>query len=257
MNLHLFLFFCCITALKAEMMFTKNEGEDLKISFSIARKEGDRMYLCRNTCKKEDILIETNGNRVQSGRYTIRYDSDLYVTITELTKTDMGRYRCGVSNGSSSDSSQDFELRVRELCEGEVTSGKPRVYNSIEGGSVTVTCSLSAAEQNKKFLCKEQCNKVLIETNSKAKSDRYSIDYGSRRFFNVTITQLTKSDSGRYRCGVGRQMSQNTCEEFEITLTNSYTLPLVVSLVVTGLLATFLLLLYKWKIRTSSNCCSL
>uniref|UniRef100_A0A7N8Y5X3 Immunoglobulin V-set domain-containing protein n=1 Tax=Mastacembelus armatus TaxID=205130 RepID=A0A7N8Y5X3_9TELE len=124
----------------------------------------------------------------------------------------------------------------------------------------------------------EQCNKVLIETNSKAKSDRYSIDYGSRRFFNVTITQLTKSDSGRYRCGYvlyfinlkppptpSGFLYQTeafltvtwwafSCFHSPMSTFLGYTLPLVVSLVVTGLLATFLLLLYKWKIRTSSNC---
>lgn len=72
--------------------------------------------------------------------------------------------------------------------------------------------------QNRKFLCREECDKLLVDTDdSIAMSDRYKIRYVSRSVFNATITQLTKSDSGRYTCGAGRQYAK--CQEFEITVT--------------------------------------
>lgn len=110
---------------------------------------------------------------------------------------------------------------LTERCGGGVIFGEPRVYSIPEGGNVTIRCSLAASDKNKKFLCREECKKVLFETTDViAKSDRYSIEYGSKIFFNVTITQLTKSDSGWYRCGVVRTTEQNTCQEFKISITN-------------------------------------
>uniref|UniRef100_A0A4W6FD87 Immunoglobulin domain-containing protein n=1 Tax=Lates calcarifer TaxID=8187 RepID=A0A4W6FD87_LATCA len=107
------------------------------------------------------------------------------------------------------------------LCEGDVLYGERKVYSSAEGGNVTIRCSLSANTQNRKFLCREECKKTLIETTTVgAKSGRYSIEYESSSFFNVTIAELNKSDSGLYRCGVASQVSKNTCQGFEISVTS-------------------------------------
>ncbi len=104
------------------------------------------------------------------------------------------------------------------LCDGGFVFREPRVYSVTEGGNITVTCSLFSHPQNRKFLCRGQCDKLLLDTDdSVAMSDRYKIRYVSSSVFNVTITQLTKSDSGRYRCGVGRQYAE--CQEFDITVT--------------------------------------
>ncbi|XP_026224219.1 uncharacterized protein LOC113167647 [Anabas testudineus] len=261
MKIQPFLLFCFFSVLCngnsgviQAMLITKTEGEDFRDSFKVDQVGNSRLYLCKNNCSKEDILIETSGNRAQSGRYTVRYDGELYVTITELTQSDSGQYSFGVSNSSVLGSYKTFELRITERCDGGVIFGEQRLYSVPEGGNVTVKCSLSSSELNKKFLCRDECKKVLFEsTNVKAKSDRYNIEYGSRVFFNVTITQLTQSDSGQYRCGVGRLTEQNTCQQFEISVTNGSVLPLVVSLIVIVLLAAFLLLLYKWKIGTKCN----
>ncbi|KAK2851941.1 hypothetical protein Q5P01_008217 [Channa striata] len=162
--------------------------------------------------------------------------------------SDAGYYRFGVSNSSSPGSYKDFELRIKERC--NVIFRESIVYTIPEGGNITIRCSLNAAELNSKFFCRKQCKQVIIETNTvSARRDRYSIEYGSSTSFNVSITQLTKSDSGRYRCGVGRQTAHNACQEFEITVTNGSVVPLAVSLSALGLLALLLLFLCKWKIR--------
>ncbi|KAK2897145.1 CXADR-like membrane protein [Channa argus] len=254
MNIHQVLFFCFLsvlndrnTGIHGEMMIPKTEGEDFRHSIKVGRPESTIIYLCRNNCTKEDILIEALGNRATTGKYIIRYDEKLFVTIKQLTLSDAGWYRFGVANSSSQGSYMDFEIRIKERC--KVILGEPGVYSIPEGGNITIRCPLTAAELNSKFLCRKQCQQVIIETNNvKARQDRYSIEYGNSTFFNVSITQLTKSDSGQYRCGVGRQMTENTCWDFEITVTNGSVIPLAVSLNAVVLLAVFLLFLYKWKI---------
>ncbi|XP_050923579.1 uncharacterized protein LOC108875463 isoform X2 [Lates calcarifer] len=228
MNIRHALFFCCcLSALcdglvNTQRMFMKTEGQNVVYFFRVKNAADSRKYFCRNDCEKEDILIETHANRAQSGRYTIRYNGFLHVIIKELTKSDTGRYRFGASNSSSLGSYQDFEVEVRALCEGDVLYGERKVYSSAEGGNVTIRCSLSANTQNRKFLCREECKKTLIETTTVgAKSGRYSIEYESSSFFNVTIAELNKSDSGLYRCGVASQVSKNTCQGFEISVTSA------------------------------------
>ncbi|XP_035501222.1 uncharacterized protein LOC118316977 isoform X2 [Scophthalmus maximus] len=140
------------------------------------------------------------------------------------------------------------------LCD-EVVAGEPRVYSAAEGGNVTVRCSLSLHPRCRKFLCREECDKFLIDTNDEiATSDRYKIKYGSRSMFNVTIGRLTESDSGRYRCGVGRNHGKNTCQEFEITVTGGEVSALVVSVTVAVavlLAVSLVLLLCLVKCKTS------
>ncbi|XP_035513395.1 uncharacterized protein LOC118324974 [Morone saxatilis] len=257
MNIHHFLFFCFSSAalfdgsagLDQSQPFIKMKGEDFRNPFAFQAPTGSRMYLCRNDCKKEDIVVETNGNRAMSGRYTIRYDrveNKVVVVILELTQSDAGWYTVGV-NGSSLGPYR-FEIKVKEICD-RVIFGESRVHSATEGGNITITCHLFSQQLNRKFFCTEECNTFLIDTNDvEAMSDRYIIVYGSN-MFKVTITQLTKSDSGWYQCGVGR-LGVNECQKFEITVTGGVGLrPVVYSIVVIVLLVVCVLLLYKRKTR--------
>ncbi|KAM3617802.1 uncharacterized protein V6R79_011415 [Siganus canaliculatus] len=102
-------------------ILTRKEGEDVtyKCSFFF---NGKRRLFCKNTCEGNDVLINTERNFYQRGRYTIRYEeaesvfssSSLYVSITKLTTSDSGRYRCSTTGDSLSASLEDFELRVEE-----------------------------------------------------------------------------------------------------------------------------------------------
>lgn len=96
--------------------YTKVEGEEFRIKLDHEVPAGSRKYICRNDTEKEDILIETTENRAESGRYIIRYDiSDkkVHAVIKELTQSDSGRYKIGVSNSSSQNLFQEVELKVR------------------------------------------------------------------------------------------------------------------------------------------------
>ncbi|XP_051280345.1 uncharacterized protein LOC127376931 [Dicentrarchus labrax] len=254
MNIHHFLFFCFSSALfdggaglDQSQLFKKMKGEDFRNSFAFQAPTGSRMYLCRNDCKKEDVVVETSGNRAVSGRYTIRYDraeNKVVVVILGLTQSDAGLYTVGVSGSSLGP--YRFEIKVKEICDRAIL-GEPRVHSATEGGNITITCHLFSQQLNRKFFCTEECNTFLIDTNNvEAMSDKYIIIYGSN-MFKVTITQLTKSDSGRYQCGVGR-LGVNECQKFEITVTGGVRLrPVVYSIVVIVLLVVCLLLVHKWK----------
>lgn len=105
---------------------------------------------------------------------------------------------------------------------------KPQVpfYTRIKGGDVKVRFHFSSPGSFRKFLCKEKCEreKILIETTDvSAQSSRCSVSYeeaaaGGRAALTVSITQLEKSDTGRYRCGLGRASSPASLKEFDVVV---------------------------------------
>ncbi|KAM8755176.1 uncharacterized protein AB9X84_011727 isoform 1-T1 [Acanthopagrus schlegelii] len=77
-----------------------------------------RKIFCKEGCEEKDILVETTGDRAQRGRYSIEWkttgllSSLLYVSITNLTKSDSGRYTCRMDRGYLSN--KEFEIRVED-----------------------------------------------------------------------------------------------------------------------------------------------
>ncbi|XP_039878831.1 uncharacterized protein LOC120728132 isoform X1 [Simochromis diagramma] len=89
--------------------FDKETGSSLTVGCSF-EQPGNRKMFCRGECGGHNILVDTNDNRAQRGRYNIEYDPRvLYVSITQLTKSDSGRYRCYLSG-----SFRDFEVTVTD-----------------------------------------------------------------------------------------------------------------------------------------------
>ena len=76
-----------------------------------------------------------------------------------------------------------------------------------EGREVQVSCPYGEGyESYEKYLCKNDCGSddVLIKT-TEAKKNRYSIhDDEQNRVFTVTISDLRRTDAGKYWCGVTR-----------------------------------------------------
>ncbi|XP_042265578.1 uncharacterized protein LOC121896023 [Thunnus maccoyii] len=232
---------------------------------------GSRKFFCKNEYKKEeDILVETEENRAQNGRYSIEYREGsvfgLYVTITQLKKSDTGWYRCGYGRASSPDSSYTFSIFVVDVpsastprttqslisSSGSFTpsssfpetteqftalqDGNTGLVNAIdlfagaEGGSGSLSCHLTSSGSTK-FFCKGECKEedILIKTDGvTAQSGRYSIRYedgsSGRRIVTVYITQLTKSDSGRYRYGLGGSSVPDSYCDFDLIVTDAATL---------------------------------
>ncbi|XP_044206486.1 polymeric immunoglobulin receptor-like [Thunnus albacares] len=277
MNIRHVLFFCFLSALQdgntglvnAINLFAGAEGGRGSIICYLT-SSGSTKFFCKGECKEEDILIKTDDVTAQSGRYNIRYEDGssgrrtVTVTFTQLTKSDSGRYRCGLGGSSVPDSYTDFDITVIDAA----TLGQNTSFSRAEtvGGSVTQGCS-NTVYGSRKFFCKDECKKeedILVETEeNRAQNGRYNIEYREGSLFGlyVTFTQLKKSDTGRYSCGYGRALSPDSSYTFQIIVVYdsyvpqpSYFLPpAIIVPVVVVLLAVVLLLLYKLKTRRNSG----
>ena len=115
-NCWLFLFSTELSFGKTHFYRTDIEGEQITLGcpHTVYSKE---KFLCKGECKTvEDIIIETDGNRAQSGRYHIIYLErsifGLYVKITNVSKSDTGWYQCGYGRPLSPHSSNAFTVLV-------------------------------------------------------------------------------------------------------------------------------------------------
>ncbi|XP_051280571.1 uncharacterized protein LOC127377049 isoform X2 [Dicentrarchus labrax] len=84
---------------------------------------GGRKFFCKEGCNQEDILIQTTGVTAHNGRYSMTYDGtftggNVFVTITQLTKSDSGLYWCG--------SGAQYQLIEIIIVDGSTTS-KPNL----------------------------------------------------------------------------------------------------------------------------------
>ncbi|XP_078806271.1 uncharacterized protein LOC144981330 isoform X2 [Oryzias latipes] len=109
-------------------IYAKREGEDITVRCYLGYL-GSRKLLCKETCEEGNILIDTYGDEDQRGRYSIKYEyryigsSILDVTITKLTKSDSGLYRCELQEDWHPDSEDNFKIIVTEA---SVTSAPTR-----------------------------------------------------------------------------------------------------------------------------------
>ncbi|KAM8753723.1 uncharacterized protein AB9X84_010790 [Acanthopagrus schlegelii] len=125
---HLLLFCFLSAALRGDhtglvdaKTFVGTEGSSITVTcpFSLF---GRTKFLCRDGCKEEDVLVQTRGDRAQSGRYGILYkegsslvsSSVVLVIITQLNKSDQGRYRCGLERALLPDSYWEFDIKVTD-----------------------------------------------------------------------------------------------------------------------------------------------
>ncbi|XP_051280350.1 uncharacterized protein LOC127376932 isoform X4 [Dicentrarchus labrax] len=151
-----------IRLINAEILVrTGSEGGNVRVGCSFSFP-GSRKIFCKRECEGKDILIETDENRAQSGRYSIEYEEGhfpeyptlLYVSITKLTKSDSGRYRCWLDRTLSPDSTEDFELRVEDAPTTSKPNWKittkapftPSVSQSLSSSSGSSTPSSSSPE---------------------------------------------------------------------------------------------------------------
>ncbi|KAI4790520.1 hypothetical protein KUCAC02_034580 [Chaenocephalus aceratus] len=190
------------------------------------------------------------GEDLRDGRYSIDdKDGGLFVTITQLTRSDSGRYRCAAGTYLTRNSYKDFEILVVDA----KLDGGPSAEKTIDartGGNIVVECYFTRPVANMYF-CKDECKgeDILIKTASDTDlKDRYSIRYIEGNptgvFVFVSIKQLTQSDSGRYRCGLGRPDSQDPYLRFVLYVTDGVILYVSLTLVVLVIVSTLSVLVF-------------
>ncbi|KAL4007529.1 hypothetical protein ACER0C_001381 [Sarotherodon galilaeus] len=217
-----FLFFCFLSDAAVLVMAKHNilsaaEGLNGTLNCNLYLS-GSTKFFCKEKCERaKDILIKTDGSTAQSGRYSIKYEDGspgrgiVSATFTHMIKSDSGLYRCALGRPSAPDSYYDFEVRVSN----DLGKRVGFYRTEPEGENMTLGCS-NIGYRQRKFFCKNQCKnegEILIDTtNDKSVSGRYSTEYRPQSTFGlyVTITQLTKSDTGRYSCGYGNPLSPDS-----------------------------------------------
>ncbi|XP_026223437.1 uncharacterized protein LOC113167228 [Anabas testudineus] len=99
----------------AEKLHIETEGGNITVGCSFYLS-GSRKLFCKEECTTGNILIETTNDRAQRDRYSIEYKEGsniMYVSITQLKKSDSGWYTCNLER-LGPDGYEKFELLVTE-----------------------------------------------------------------------------------------------------------------------------------------------
>ncbi|XP_059181079.1 polymeric immunoglobulin receptor-like [Centropristis striata] len=181
------------------------EGSSAQVSCPYpAGYESYDKYLCRNDCGSGDVLIITT--EAQKNRFSIsdnRQQRVFTATISGLSRSDAGKYWCGVSR-SGKDIYTEVKLEVEQdsCCD---DSTKVQYY---EESSASLTCPYESEYQNSlKFVCggsrRSSCLQQAKVTSTSQHVGQFRLTDDKRlKRFTVTISSLTQRNSGRYLCGV-------------------------------------------------------
>ncbi|XP_067334957.1 uncharacterized protein [Channa argus] len=145
------------------------EGGNIRVTCSFSLP-GTRKLFCKGDCTTGNILIETTSNRAQSGRYSIEYKEEflqshqthMYVSITQLNKSDSGLYRCSLDRILFPDSHHEFEIIVTEAS----TSSPP----STAFQPSTTSCTFSSLSSSTQSL---SSSSAKFTTSSSSSTETY------------------------------------------------------------------------------------
>ncbi|NWU07705.1 PIGR protein, partial [Cephalopterus ornatus] len=202
-------------------------------SITTANKH-DRKYWCKiaenGVCY---TIISSNdpASPEYEGRLSLRdvpQNGTFTVTMTGLKGSDTGGYRCGIGPTSGG---LYVSLNLTVLAD----AGVSRPIQVVQGklrGSVTVLCpSGDTQSAGKRFWCKVgRTSCILLADSSGYVGRRYHgrifiTPRESSGAFKVLINDLTKEDSGLYRCGVESLNGWDSPQEVALQVTTASALP--------------------------------
>ncbi|KAI3357014.1 hypothetical protein L3Q82_003649 [Scortum barcoo] len=202
-----------LTARRRVLRPTEGGRVTVACSFAISR---DRKFLCKQDCK-EEILIETMSNKSENGRYGIEYTKTfylsypvLYVSITQLRKSDSGWYRCGLGSPLSSDSHEDFEIIVKDA----PTTSKPKW--TLRPSSATVP-STSTATTTLSFTASSVSHEAEADPAPTTSKPNWTLQPSSSSApsTSTTTTTTTQSLSSSSESFTASSVSSKTTKKFE------------------------------------------
>ncbi|XP_039658385.1 polymeric immunoglobulin receptor-like isoform X2 [Perca fluviatilis] len=209
----------CVRSAAELIRVSGYEGREVQVSCPYGEGyESYEKYLCKNDCGSDDVLIKTT--EAKKNRYSIHDDEQnrvFTVTISDLRRTDAGKYWCGVTR-TGKDLYTEVMLEVgRDSCCDHST--KVQRY---EESSVSFSCPYESEYQNSlKYICRgnqpSTClQHALISSDTKQKGQFTLTDDMESRKFTVTITSLTQNNSGSYLCGVHGNTGLDVFSAFEL-----------------------------------------
>ncbi|XP_029975094.1 uncharacterized protein LOC115408455 [Salarias fasciatus] len=219
------LLLCLRSGSGARTSFYGAVGSNVTAVCKFSRPGSWRIF-CRTSCSGGNILIETQRDRARSGRYSLGYErtgllfqeSVLSVGVSGLSRSDSGRYVCGLTSGGAYRLTEFHILAVDAVLE---VNSQQKVF--VEAGrSLTVACSFQTSG-NPKYLSWKPFSReqVLVQTElSRTQEGRFSLTHeehtGNGEVVCVSIEQLAPPDSGWYRCGMKRQFI-----DFQVVVTDA------------------------------------
>ncbi|XP_075953284.1 CMRF35-like molecule 5 isoform X8 [Anarhichas minor] len=155
--------------INAEIISTGTEGGNITVACIFTFSARKKIF-CKQPCEEGDILIETEDVTAQRGRYSITYTEGaypvrstvLYVSITKLTKSDAGKYRCGLHRSLPLPSYQDIEIRVEEASVPSASTQTTTQLSSSTGSYTPSSASPEGTQQSQKEQTPAAATGVLL-----------------------------------------------------------------------------------------------
>ncbi|CAI5679526.1 unnamed protein product [Oreochromis niloticus] len=222
---NLLFIFCislrCVTSAVGIIHVTGYVGREVNVSCSYEQSYvSHEKYLCKNDCGNSDVLITTS--QASKTKYSIYDDTSARIfttTIFDLQYTDAGKYWCGVTK-TGTDIYTEVKLKlVQDSCCDTVTK-----VQSYEGHSESVSCRYESQYQNSlKYICRgnrpSTCLQQALITSDTKQNARFRLDDDKvLGTFTVTISNLTRNDSGSYLCGVHRNSELDVFSAIELKI---------------------------------------
>ncbi|XP_075946900.1 polymeric immunoglobulin receptor-like isoform X2 [Anarhichas minor] len=209
----------CVSSAAGSIHVSGYEGGHVKVSCPYSEGyEPYEKYLCKNDCGDDDVLIKTT--EPNKTKYSIHDDDQKRVftaTISDLSRTDAGKYWCGVTRtGKDIYTEVDLEVGQDSCCE------RSTKFRSHEESSVSISCPYESQSQNNlKYICRgnqpSTCLEKAIITSDNHQTGQFRLtDDKVSREFTVTITGLTQNNSGSYLCGVHGSTGLDVFSAFEL-----------------------------------------
>ncbi|XP_051890303.1 polymeric immunoglobulin receptor-like isoform X2 [Pristis pectinata] len=156
---------------------------------------------CRANSSEKCIIVVDTLKYNDNGRTSIRrLNESVFVTTSQLKKSDSGTYWCGHYKENSIIIS---DIVMLEVFTDSWTPNKTTV-NGMMGNSTTLHCQYEEQFKSyKKFLCKvtsvNRCS--IIASSEQSNSRKLSISINNYSNFAVTMKQTDEVDEGEYWCG--------------------------------------------------------
>ncbi|XP_076734488.1 uncharacterized protein LOC143414269 [Maylandia zebra] len=137
---------------------------------------GSTMLFCKDKCEKANVLIETADYTAQSGRYSITFVKKnlllkdiVYVSITQLNKSDSGWYRCTLDRSLQP---CDFQLVITGASKTPTPHEPLSTSTFLLSASTTTTTTQHVNVSSGSFTASSASSEVSRQPQTAAGSDK-------------------------------------------------------------------------------------